>query len=106
MVRKYGMSKLGPISFDEDKGMTFLGKDMAEKQNYSEEIAKQIDLEIERIIKDCYEDAKKTLLKFRKYLDTLATTLVEKEVLEFEEFSEIVKDIIVARGQKTSKSNT
>jgi cell division protease FtsH len=103
MVRKYGMSKLGPISFDEDRGMTFLGKDMAEKQNYSEEVAKQIDLEIERIIKECYEDAKKTLSKFRKYLDSIANSLIEKEVLEFEEFSELVKDIVVARGEKARK---
>jgi cell division protease FtsH len=76
---------------------------MAEKQNYSEEVAKQIDLEIERIIKECYEDAKKTLSKFRKYLDSIANSLIEKEVLEFEEFSELVKDIVVARGEKARK---
>jgi len=97
MVKKYGMSGLGPVSFDEDKGMTFLGRDMAEKQQYSEEIAKQIDLEIENILKYCVEETKKLITKHKNYLDKIAETLIEKEILEFEEFSEIVKDIIVKK---------
>jgi cell division protease FtsH len=97
MVRKYGMSSLGPISFDEDRGMTFLGRDMAEKQNYSEEIAKQIDLEIEKIIRDCYQETKRLLTKFREYLDLISAELIEKEVLEYEDFNKIVKPIFVSR---------
>lgn len=97
MVKKYGMSNMGPVSFDEDKGMTFLGRDMAEKQQYSEEVAKQIDLEIEGILKFCVEETKKLITKYKSYLDKIAAELMDKEILEFEEFSEIVKDIIIKR---------
>lgn len=100
MVKKYGMSGLGPVSFDEDRGMTFLGRDMAEKQQYSEEVAKQIDLEIENILKYCLEETKKLIAKHKDYLDKIAEVLLEKEVLEYEEFSEIVKDIIVRRPKQ------
>lgn len=98
MVKKYGMSNMGPVSFDEDKGMTFLGRDMAEKQQYSEEVAKQIDIEIENILRQCVEETKKLITKYKSYLDKIADTLLEKEVLEFEEFSEIVKDIIIRKA--------
>ena len=94
MVKKYGMSNLGPVSFKTDGGMTFLGRDMVEKQQYSEEIAKQIDLEIERIIRDCYHECKKIIVKYRPYLDKIAETLIEEEVLEFEDFNKIVDGII------------
>lgn len=96
MVKKYGMSNLGPVSFNNSGGMTFLGRDMVERQQYSEEIAKQIDLEIERILNTCYENCKNLIKKYRSYLDAIASKLVEVEVLEFEEFNEIVKDILVA----------
>lgn len=95
MVKKYGMSSLGPVSFKKDQGMTFLGRDMVERQQYSEEIAKQIDLEIERIIKECYQRCKNILTKYRDYLDIIADKLIQNEVLEYEEFTKIVKEIIV-----------
>jgi cell division protease FtsH len=94
MVKKYGMSNLGPVSFKTDGGMTFLGRDMVEKQQYSEEIAKQIDLEIERIIRECYHECKKIIVKFRPYLDKIASTLIEEEVLEFEDFNKIIGEIM------------
>ncbi len=94
MVKKYGMSDLGPVSYDDGRGMTFLGRDMMERQPYSEEIASKIDVEVQKILKNCYEACKKIITKYRKHLDKIAETLVEKEVLEFEEFNELVKDII------------
>ena len=94
MVTKYGMSGMGPISFDENKGMTFIGKDMMEAKHYSEDSAKQIDEEISKILKSCYVDCKKIVKGYRKQLDMIADTLIEKEVLEFEEFGELIKDIV------------
>ena len=95
MVKKYGMSSLGPVSFQEDKGMTFLGRDMVEKQGYSEEIASKIDVEVNKIIQACYQECKELIKKYRPYLDKIAETLIEKEVLEYEEFTILVKDILV-----------
>lgn len=93
MVTKYGMSTLGPISFEENKGMTFLGKDMAQGKHYSEDSARVIDNEIGKILQECYTNCKNIIMKYRKQLDNIAETLIEKEVLEFEEFNELVKDV-------------
>jgi cell division protease FtsH len=93
MVKKYGMSSLGPISFDDDHGMTFLGRDMVERQHYSEELAKKIDLEVAEILQYCHKLCQKLVVKYRKSLDLIAETLIEKEVLEYEEFTDLVKDI-------------
>jgi cell division protease FtsH len=93
MVKKYGMSSLGPISFDDDHGMTFLGRDMVEKQHYSEELAKQIDLEVSKILDMCHKACQMLVKKYQKHLELIAETLIEKEVLEYEEFTELVQDI-------------
>jgi cell division protease FtsH len=95
MVKKYGMSDLGPVSYDGDHGMTFLGRDMMEKQHYSEEIAGRIDIEINKILNNCLKRCQDIINQYRPYLDNIAETLIDKEVLEYEEFSEIVKDIMV-----------
>jgi cell division protease FtsH len=100
MVKKYGMSSLGPVSFQEDKGMTFLGRDMVEKQGYSEEIANKIDVEVNKIIQSCYQQCKQIIIQYRTYLDKIANALVEKEVLEYEEFTILVEDILVEEDDK------
>jgi cell division protease FtsH len=95
MVKKYGMSSLGPVSYDDDHGMTFLGRDMIEKQHYSERIAGEIDTEINKILSQSLAKCKEIILEYRTYLDKIADALIEKEVLEYEEFNEIVADILV-----------
>lgn len=95
MVMKYGMSDLGPVSFDEDRGMNYLGKDiMQESKHYSEETSKRIDAEITKIIDYCSALCHKTISENRQYLDKIADALIEKEVLEYEEFVELVYDIL------------
>ncbi len=96
MVKKYGMSDLGPVSFDGDHGLTFLGKDMAQKQQYSEEMAKLIDFEVQKILTGCQKECHRLVTKHRSYLDKIAEVLIDKEILEFEEFNEIVGPILVA----------
>ncbi len=93
MVTKYGMSALGPISYDNNKGTSYLGRDVMETKHYSEEIASEIDKEVREILKVSYNETKSLIKKYKKHLDRLAEELIEKEVLEFEEFNEIVKDI-------------
>jgi len=95
MVTKYGMSDLGPISLGEDKGMSFLGRDLMEGQQYSQVMASRIDEEIQKILNACRQKCAEIIKKNEKYLTIIAEKLIENETLEFEEFSEIVKDIYV-----------
>ncbi len=93
MVTKYGMSDLGPVSFDESKGLSFLGKDMVEGKQYSEESAKLIDTQIQKILTHCHEQCKKIVTKYRKELDSIANSLIENEVLELEEFNALTSHV-------------
>jgi cell division protease FtsH len=95
LVTTYGMSEeLGPMTLGAGHEMVFLGKDMGEQKNYSEDMAKRIDSEVSRIMNEQLIRAKETLTKYRSYLDTIAKTLVAEETLEQEQFAKIVKDII------------
>lgn len=86
MVCFYGMSeKMGPLAYGEGDHQRFLGRDLFENKNYSDETAKQIDDEVRRIVGDSYDRAKKLLLENRGKLDLIAQRLVEKEVIDIEE---------------------
>ncbi|WP_338450483.1 ATP-dependent zinc metalloprotease FtsH [Niallia oryzisoli] len=91
MVTEFGMSdKLGPLQFGQSQGgQVFLGRDFHNEQNYSDAIAYEIDLEIQRIIKECYEKAKKILTENRDKLDIIATTLLEVETLDAEQINHL-----------------
>ena len=92
MVMEYGMSdKLGPLQFGQQGSQVFLGRDLHNEQNYSEAFAYDIDLEIQRIIKECYEKAKKVLTENRDKLDLIATTLLEIETLDAEQIKHLVE---------------
>ena len=91
LVKEYGMSSLGPISFGDGSETVFLGKEISEQRNYSEKVATLIDKEVERIIKEAEKQAAKVLKKKKKILDRLAKVLMEKETIEREEFESIVK---------------
>lgn len=83
MVTEYGMSdKLGPLQFGtSDNGEVFLGRDMGHEKNYSDQIAYEIDLEVQRIIKESYERCKQILTEHREQLDLIARTLLTEETL-------------------------
>ena len=91
MVCRFGMSKkLGPVVFGkEGGGMVFLGRDLMDEKNYSEETAQAIDSEIKRIIEEGYEHSKKLLTENRDKLEALAHLLLEKETLDAEEIKKI-----------------
>jgi cell division protease FtsH len=84
MVTEFGMSeKLGPLQFGSAQGgQVFLGRDINNEQNYSDAIAYEIDLEIQRFIKDCYERAKTILTEHREKLELVANTLLDVETLD------------------------
>jgi len=91
IVKKYGMSKLGPVSFSNGTNV-FLGKEMTEEKKYSEKTATAIDKEVERLIKAAHKKAQKIIKKNKDKLDELAATLIEKETLEKDEFSKIISN--------------
>lgn len=91
MVTKYGMSdKLGPISFGGKDHEVFLGKDYSTVRNYSENIASQIDEEIESIIRNAYERTEKILSEHMDKLHLVAQKLYENEKMSGEEFASIM----------------
>ncbi|MBB6455264.1 cell division protease FtsH [Salirhabdus euzebyi] len=84
MVTEYGMSeKLGPLQFGSSSGgQVFLGRDIQKEQNYSDRIAYEIDQEIQRIIKECYQRAKTILTENKDKLELIANTLLDVETLD------------------------
>ena len=90
LVKEYGMSSLGPISFGEKDELVFLGKEISEQRNYSEKVAIQIDEEVEKFIKIAEKEAMKILSKRKKLLAKIAGVLIEKETIEREEFEELM----------------
>lgn len=90
MVTKYGMSDLGPYSFDENGQPAYLGRDIMEKKHFSEHTGKEIDEAIEAILDICYKECKKVLKTYREELGKLAEALIEKESLELEEFNDLI----------------
>lgn len=92
LVTRYGMSDvLGPRVFGEQEDLIFLGKEIHEKRNYSEKTAELIDSEVERLIRGAMETARDILKTQRGMLDKIANTLLEKEVLEKEDFEALFK---------------
>ncbi|TSB45029.1 ATP-dependent zinc metalloprotease FtsH [Alkalicoccobacillus porphyridii] len=94
MVTEYGMSeKLGPMQFGQSSGgQVFLGRDIQNEQNYSDAIAHEIDLEVQKIIKDAYEKCKQILLENKESLDRVAESLIELETLDAEQILSLVNE--------------
>lgn len=93
MVTEYGMSdKLGPLQFGQPSGgQVFLGRDIHNEQNYSDAIAHEIDMEIQRLIKESYERARKILTENRDKLELVAQTLLEVETLDAAQIEGLVE---------------
>ena len=87
MVCEYGMSeRLGPVVLGTRHGNPFLGRDWNEERNYSENIAVEIDKEVRSIIDGCYERSRQILTENRAKMDQIVRVLLEKEMLEREDF--------------------
>ncbi|MCF0140775.1 MAG: ATP-dependent zinc metalloprotease FtsH [Mogibacterium sp.] len=86
MVSKYGFSKtLGPISFSSSDEV-FLGRDFSTRQNYSEEVASQIDNEIRKMLEECYEETRKILTENDGAFERVAQALLLVETLDGDQF--------------------
>ncbi len=94
MVTEFGMSdKMGPRSYGKREEMIFLGREIGEQRNYSDDVARQIDEEVRSIIETAYARAQDVLVRHRDKLDLLAETLVEKETLDGAEFEALFADL-------------
>ena len=92
MVTEYGMSDLGPIQFEEQQSSVFLGRDYNKAQNFSHEVAKQIDEEVRKIITAQYEVTKKIIKENMDLLKLIAETLLEYETITKEQIDYLVKN--------------
>ena len=91
MVTRFGMSELlGPRTFGSGQTSVFLGRELGEQRDYSEEAAEQIDQEVKRIVETGYERAIALLRENRSKLDELAGILIERETLDRAGFEEIM----------------
>jgi cell division protease FtsH len=87
MVMRFGMSeKLGPRVFGHDHAQPFLGREFSSEPDYSDEIAREIDDEIRRIVESAHQQAKDILTQHRASLDSISQVLVRRETIEKEEF--------------------
>ncbi|GAB4343837.1 MAG: ATP-dependent zinc metalloprotease FtsH [Cyanophyceae cyanobacterium] len=92
MVTRYGMSDLGPVSLEDPNNEVFLGGGWSSRSNYSEAVAVKIDHQIREIVQDCYDRARRLIRDNRALVDRLVDALLDREVLEGEEFRNIVRE--------------
>jgi cell division protease FtsH len=96
MVCEWGMSeKLGPLTFGQKEEQIFLGREIAQHRDYSEETARLIDNEVRAIVTQSYEKAKDVLQRNMTLLHQLANSLLEKEVLDSRQIDSIIKSEMV-----------
>lgn len=92
MICEYGMSEnIGPVTFGHRQDQVFLGRDIARDKDYSEEVAAEIDKEVRSFIEDAYAATEKLLSDNIDKLHVIAEALIERETLEADEISELIK---------------
>ncbi len=90
MVMRLGMSEnLGPMVYGQKEELIFLGREISEQRDYSENVAEKIDQEVRVIVNEAYNQAKQILVEYRTKLDEVAVKLLEVETLSKEEFEKI-----------------
>ena len=90
MVTEWGMSPLGFVDYSNDDAPLFLGRDIAQHKNFSDDTARKIDAEVRNILDECIKDVRQILTEHRDQLDLLTKTLVEKETLDDKEIRELL----------------
>ena len=94
MVMRFGMSeKLGPRVYGHDHGMPFLGREFSSEPDYSDEIAREIDDEVRRIIEGAHQRARTILGEQRERLDRISQVLLRRETIEKEQFEKLLEGI-------------
>ena len=105
MVTKFGMSDLGVLALEGQEQPVFLGNDSSSRNEYSEEVASQIDIRIRNIAFDCFNKAKNIISENRLAIDRIVDILVEKETIDGKEFRQLLAKFSPVYGseQKTDR---
>jgi len=90
LVTRFGMSNLGPMTFGKADGSLFLGKEIQEHKNYSEQVAEKIDEEIRILITGAFDRSKQIIKNEREKLEKIVEELLEKETIEKDRFQELM----------------
>jgi cell division protease FtsH len=91
MVMRFGMSeRLGPRVFGHDRGQPFLGREFSAEPDYSDEIAREIDDEIRRVVEEAHQTAKDVLSDYRERLEGISRILLERETIDAEQFEALL----------------
>jgi len=93
MVREWGMSELGPLAYSGKDEPLFLGRDIAQRSDYSEHTAIRIDREVEKIVQNAYERATDILTSHREVLEKLALVLLDKESVDGQQVYELIEEM-------------
>jgi cell division protease FtsH len=91
MVCEWGMSKMGPLTFGKKEEQIFLGRELSQHRDFSEETAKEIDVEVRCFVNKAYETAKKVLSENREALVRIAEALLDREVLDANELKLVLE---------------
>ena len=91
MVCEWGMSELGPLSFGKKEEQIFLGREIAQHRDYSEETAIRIDAQVKKIVQGAYDTAEAIIKEHSEALVKIAETLLVREILDGNEVMQIVK---------------
>jgi len=91
MVCEYGMSRLGPLTFGKKEEQIFLGREIAQHRDFSEETARQIDLEVRRLIDEAYQSAHTIIEAHQDPMHRIAAALLERETIDAEEVRMLIE---------------
>ena len=108
MVCEYGMSRLGPLTFGKKEEQIFLGREIAQHRDFSEETARQIDLEVRRLIDEAYQAAHGILEAHKDAMHRIAAALLERETIDADEVKMLLdgKELPPMRSVLASPSDT
>jgi cell division protease FtsH len=93
MVCEYGMSRLGPLTFGKKEEQIFLGREIAQHRDFSEETARQIDLEVRRLIDEAYQTAHNIVETNADAMHRIAAALLERETIDAEEVRMLIEGL-------------
>ena len=108
MVCEYGMSRLGPLTFGKKEEQIFLGREIAQHRDFSEETARQIDLEVRRLIDEAYQSAHSIVESHADAMHRIAAALLERETIDAEEVKMLIegKELPPIRSVLASPTDT
>jgi cell division protease FtsH len=108
MVCEYGMSRLGPLTFGKKEEQIFLGREISQHRDFSEETARQIDLEVRRLIDEAYQSARNIIEANKDAMHRIAAALLERETIDAEEVRMLIegKELPPMRSNLATPSDT